>query len=62
MTVYLPYGIICLVIAFVALNSFKRSSKNKKINRRNHNQERLQETLLMLKKAREKREQKSDEK
>ena len=51
MTVYIPYGLICIVIAFVSFNAYKRAAKNKRYNRRIANKERLQNTLDILREA-----------
>ncbi len=51
---YLPYGLMCIGLAFVCFYAFRKSLGNKRINRANRNKARLAETLLALRKAKEK--------
>jgi len=61
--VYVPYGILCIAVTIIILNSFKKVRENKKTNRSIRNSERLQNTISMLqaRKEREKEKEQNDE-
>ena len=61
--VYVPYGILCIAVTIIILNSFKKVLENKKTNRSIRNSERLQNTISMLqaRKEREKEKEQNDE-
>lgn len=45
---------MCIGLAFVCFYAFNRSLRNKRLNRENRNKARLAETLLTLRKTKEK--------
>jgi hypothetical protein len=61
--VYVPYGILCIAVTIIILNSFKKVRENKKTNRSIRNSERLQNTISMLqaRKERGKEKEQNDE-
>jgi hypothetical protein len=61
--VYIPYGLLCIAVTIVIMNSFKKVRENKKTNRSARNSDRLQTTLSMLqaRKQREKEKEQNDE-
>ncbi|MGN6195488.1 MAG: hypothetical protein ACTHOB_11170 [Ginsengibacter sp.] len=61
--VYIPYGLLCIAVTIVIINSFKKVRENKKTNRSVRNSDRLQTTLSMLqaRKQREKEKEQNDE-
>jgi len=61
--VYIPYGLLCIAVTIIILNSFKKVRENKKTNRSIRNSERLQNTISMLqaRKEREKEKEQNDE-
>jgi hypothetical protein len=61
--VYIPYGILCIAITILIINSFKKVRENKKTNRSIRNSERFQNTISMLqaRKEREKEKQQNNE-
>ena len=48
MIVYVPYGVLCIVITIFIVSSFKKVRENKKSNRIIRNSERLQDTIAIL--------------
>ena len=46
--VYIPYGILCIALTILIMNSFKKVRENKKTNRSVRNSERFQNIISML--------------
>jgi hypothetical protein len=46
--VYIPYGILCIAITILIINSFKKVRENKKTNRTVRNSVRFQNTISIL--------------
>jgi len=61
--VYVPYGILCIAVTIIILNSFRKVRENKKTNRSIRNSERLQNAISMLqaRKERGKEKEQNDE-
>ena len=54
MIVYIPYGVLCIVITIFIMSGFKKVRENKKTNRIIRNSERLQNTIAILQMKKEK--------
>jgi hypothetical protein len=52
--VYIPYGILCIAITILIINSFKKVRENKKTNRSIRNSERFQNIISTLQARKEK--------
>ena len=46
--VYIPYGILCIALTILIMNSFKKVRENKKTNRSVKNSEQFQNIISML--------------
>lgn len=60
MTIYIPFGILCIAITVVIINSVKRARENKKTNRIIRNSERFQNIISIIKEKKEEDKQKSE--
>ena len=56
MIVYIPYGVLCIVITIFIVSSFKKVSENKKTNRIIRNSDRRQNTIAILQMKKKKEE------
>ena len=56
MIVYIPYGVLCIVITIFIVSSFKKVRENKKTNRIIRNSDRLQNTIAILQMKKKKEE------
>jgi hypothetical protein len=52
--VYIPWGILCIALTILIMNSFKKVRENKKTNRSVRNSERFQNIISMLQAGKEK--------
>ena len=60
--VYVPYGILCIALTILIMNSFKKVRENKKTNRSVRNSERFQNIISMLHAGKEIEKEKEEDK
>ena len=49
MTVYIPYGILCITVTILIITGLQRARDNKKTNRQIRNSERFQNIITTIK-------------
>ena len=49
MTVYIPYGILCITVTILIITGLQRTRDNKKTNRQIRNSERFQNIITTIK-------------
>ena len=49
MTVYIPYGLLCIAVTILIITGLQRARDNKKTNRQIRNSERFQNIITVIK-------------